>query len=31
MVRNLRQQAFEAALAHLPMLLRGPVRKILLP
>ncbi|MFC4251636.1 hypothetical protein [Sinimarinibacterium flocculans] len=24
-------QAFDAALAHLPMLLRGPVRKILLP
>lgn len=25
------QQAFEAALGHIPMLLRGPVRKILLP
>lgn len=25
------QQAFEAALGHIPFLLRGPVRKILLP
>ena len=37
-VRNARRrqqaqlaQAFEAALAHVPALLRGPVRKILLP
>ncbi len=25
------QRAFEAALGHVPMLLRGPVRKILVP
>ncbi len=25
------QRAFESALGHIPMLLRGPVRKILLP
>lgn len=25
------QRAFESALGHIPMLLRGPIRKILLP